>query len=602
MAEAQTSHTAKSGCYNVNVRIEGHWFLIQLSAVGRIKLTSEAAGIAVSGGDYIPATVLPAFDCVTEDIVEHLVQDFELRDDVWSRSFLAALVVPAGSVADRGLVNVGVQPTILHLLPESDQPRPGPYVIHRFTGRVFAISKFFPDTQKAFCYGVTELSEPKGIFESTLISDYVAVPSRLYYQKSAEQPLAGERYAVKDLIDVAGCKTGCGSAAWLSVYPPLSENAAVVKQLLDAGAVLVGKTRSGQFAEGADPVQWVDYQCPFNPRGDGYQDPSGSSTGSAVAIGAYTWLDFTLGTDTGGSMRAPAGLIGIYGTRPSTALTNTSGVFPVTPLLDTVGVFARKVSTICEVGMRIISPSTFLPQPNIKPRYRLLYPVRPAGTPSTNTYRWFPYPGEQGEAAAAENHMEKFVQELEAYLGCQRHVFNLNELWEKTKPDGSLSSLDEATGMIYSILTTYSQVHDKMPKLISDYGRQNDGRYPPIDPVVLARQEFGRKLPKEKFDAAVEAKDMFTRWVDEVLLARNDSDVIPILIFPQSFGKPKYRGNPTTPVLFWDKFSTYAFGYLCGCPDYTIPIGEVPYLSAITRKEEFLPISLSIVSRPGYVS
>lgn len=85
-----------------------------------------------------------------------------------------------------------------------------------------------------------------------------------------------------------------------------------------------------------------------------------------------------------------------------------------------------------------------------------------------------------------------------------------------------------------------------MPKLISDYGRRNDGRYPPIDPVVLARQQFGRDQPKENFDAAVQAKEMFTQWVDDVLLARKDHNVIPILIFPQSFGKPKYRGNVST--------------------------------------------------------
>lgn len=67
-------------------------------------------------------------------------------------------------------LDLGLRPIILHLHPESRHPRPGPYVVHRFTGDVFAVSKFFPDTQKAFCYGVTESPEREGTFEPTLIS------------------------------------------------------------------------------------------------------------------------------------------------------------------------------------------------------------------------------------------------------------------------------------------------------------------------------------------------------------------------------------------------------------------------------------------------
>ncbi len=56
------------------------------------------------------------------------------------------------------------------------------------------------------------------------------------------------------------------------------------------------------------------------------------------------------------------------------------------------------------------------------------------------------------------------------------------------------------------------------------------------------------------------------------------------------------------PTITWTAFSAYAFGYLCGCPDYTIPVGEVPYESRITSHQEYLPVSLSMLSRRGNVS
>lgn len=65
---------------------------------------------------------------------------------------------------------LGPLPTILHLYPESGHPRRGPYVKHRFTGDVFAVSKFFPDTQEAFCYGLIRSPEREGMFEPSLIS------------------------------------------------------------------------------------------------------------------------------------------------------------------------------------------------------------------------------------------------------------------------------------------------------------------------------------------------------------------------------------------------------------------------------------------------
>lgn len=97
-----------------------------------------------------------------------------------------------------------------------------------------------------------------------------------------------------------------------------------------------------------------------------------------------------------------------------------------------------------------------------------------------------------------------------------------------------------------------------MPKFFSDYAEQNDGREPFIDPVVRDRQEFGRSQSKESFDAAVQAKEMFSKWVNDFLLATEvDGKIIPILIFPQSFGRPNYRHVDSKWVLLCAKRAFY---------------------------------------------
>ena len=166
----------------------------------------------------------------------------------------------------------------------------------------------------------------------------VAVPSRLYYTKTAEKPLAGVRTAIKDIYDVAGVRTSDGNRAYYGLYPPRTKNALTVQRLIDAGAVLVGKIETSQFANGEQATaDWVDYHSPFNPRGDGYQDPSSSSSGAGSAIASYPWLDLALGSDTGGSIRGPSQVSGVYGNRPSHGLVPLTGVMPLAPELDTAG-------------------------------------------------------------------------------------------------------------------------------------------------------------------------------------------------------------------------------------------------------------------------
>lgn len=103
---------------------------------------------------------------------------------------------------------------------------------------------------------------------------------------------------VKDNIDVVGQKTTLCNRVWEELYLPAFKNAAYVQILLNAGAIILGKTKLEAMVMDEEPLECVEFNAPFNPQGDGYQNPSGSSSGSAAGIGSYDWLDFSLGSDS----------------------------------------------------------------------------------------------------------------------------------------------------------------------------------------------------------------------------------------------------------------------------------------------------------------
>jgi Asp-tRNA(Asn)/Glu-tRNA(Gln) amidotransferase A subunit family amidase len=148
--------------------------------------------------------------------------------------------------------------------------------------------------------------------------------------------------AVKDIYALAGVKGSNGNRAWYNLYPPAPATAPSIQRLIDAGAVVVGLQKPSQFANGETATaDWVDYHSPFNPRGDGYNDPSSSSSGAGASVASYAWLDIAVGSDTGGSIRGPSGSQGLFGNRPSHGLVSLEHVMPLSPTLDTAGFLTR---------------------------------------------------------------------------------------------------------------------------------------------------------------------------------------------------------------------------------------------------------------------
>jgi amidase len=172
-------------------------------------------------------------------------------------------------------------------------------------------------------------------------------------------PLRGLTFAVKDVFNVAGHRTGNGNPVWLETHAPAERTASSVERLLAAGATMLGKTHTDEMTYSLNGEN-VHYGTPINPRAPG-RIPGGSSSGSAAAV-AGGLVDFALGTDCGGSVRLPASYCGIFGIRPTHGLVPADGVVDLAASFDTVGWFAREPEVLRQVGEVLLPPApAFVP-------------------------------------------------------------------------------------------------------------------------------------------------------------------------------------------------------------------------------------------------
>lgn len=270
---------------------------------------ADATGVE----DLTPVTLVNAGTLLSDASLSQITSGFLALDDVLSEGFLKgkafarldddlaltmATVVYLISEASYtaleppSIANATVSWTSLK---NSTLPN-GPYFASP-SGKLYNAYRLYSDFAGAF--SETSITGPDGA-HTVLPANVpgqslaVAVPSRLYYTKSEEKPLAGVRLGVKDIYDIAGLKTSNGNRAWYELYPAANHTASTVQKLVDAGAVIIGKMKTSQFANGETATaDWVDYHAPFNPRGDGYQDPSSSSAGPAAGTGKSLFPGFS---------------------------------------------------------------------------------------------------------------------------------------------------------------------------------------------------------------------------------------------------------------------------------------------------------------------
>ncbi len=176
-------------------------------------------------------------------------------------------------------------------------------------------------------------------------------------------PLSGLCFGVKDLFDVAGYPTGGGQPFVLAMSGIKTRTAPTVQKLLDAGARFIGKTVTDELAFSMNGNN-AHFGVPINGAAPD-RISGGSSSGSASAV-SNKLCDFALGSDTGGSVRAPANHCGLYGIRPTHGRISLAGVLDLSPSLDTCGYFARDVETFARVSSVLLGADASPLPPKIK--------------------------------------------------------------------------------------------------------------------------------------------------------------------------------------------------------------------------------------------
>lgn len=415
----------------------------------------------VSAGGLVPVTVVGGSSNASFTSTAQVSASFGY-DDVWNEGFLSAVLVQAGNASSKTFSNNSIT------ISSSSSIPPGPYFASA-AGALYQPLRLYSDFGGAFTQPL--IPNQDGSFApipaaiAGIQAPAVGVPSRLYYTKTADKPLAGVRVGIKDIYDVAGVKTSDGNRAWYGFYPAAKVNSVPVQKLVDAGAIIVGKMKTSQFANGETATaDWVDYHSPFNPRGDGYQDPSSSSSGPGAGEGSYPWLDLALGSDTGGSIRGPGQVQGIFGNRPSHGLVDLTGVMPLAPELDTAGFLTPNPTIWVDAAKALYAD---LPFPTTYPNK--LYTID------------FPDSGDDGADAV----LSSFLSKLETFLGTTATPLNLSTAWADSRPAGAPASLDDLLNLTYPILISKEQTMRVRDPFYAQYGAAHDGRRPFIDPAPL---------------------------------------------------------------------------------------------------------------------
>ncbi|KAI8654658.1 Amidase domain-containing protein [Fusarium keratoplasticum] len=563
------------------MQLNGISYYVPPHAVGKVPRdvfeVNESIGL-------LPITVLNTHEqSLSLDDVNNITATFSKTDDVYQLGFSQGFFVQGRSANnERADVTVLGNSTAFWVSKaQNSNPLPdGPYFVST-TGRIYQAYRLYTDVQGAFSESSIQNQDgsysvlPANLPGQSLA---VAVPSRLYFTRTTKKPLAGVRLGVKDIFDIQGLKTSNGNRAWYHLYPAANRTAPAVQNLLDAGAVIVGKMKTSQFANGESATaDWVDYHAPFNPRGDGYQDPSSSSAGPAAGEAAYPWLDIALGSDTGGSIRSPSQVQGIYGNRPSHGLVSLDNAMPLSPQFDTAGLFARDPTL-----WKTAAQALYRTKISFSDSY-----------PSNILTIGFPTQAE----SELDITLTRFLANLTNFLLANATPFDLDDHWNSTNPDApSVSALLNNT---YEIVSAKEQARLVRDPFFRDYGAAHDGRRPHVNPAPLNRWAFGDNSTST-VEQGIANKTQFMEWFNTRVLSHDtescsDNLLVYVPRTPEPVYRDTYRSGPQVPKAF----STSRISVMSETPDMVVPIGQVAYRSSVTSHTEYLPVSVDLMAAKG---
>lgn len=338
-------------------------------------------------------------------------------------------------------------------------------------------------------------------------------------------PLAGLTLAVKDIFDVAGYPSGWGNPQRAAETGAASQSAPAVQALLDAGARFVGKTQTDELAFSL-MGQNAHYANPINPNAPN-RITGGSSSGSATAI-AGGLCDVATGSDTGGSIRAPASFCGLVGLRTTHGAISLEGAMPLTPSLDTFGWFAKDMDTYRKVAKVLLGGTS------------VSRPIRLLRSPALDDLVLSPARGEYARIASQATDALGLTtthslppQPIDDLYWCFRKVQSF-EAWQSH--GDWLSAKDRKLGA-----------------------------------GVRERFEFGSSISAETYREETARRNAFTTWLGDAL--GNDG----VLLLPTV---PSCAPRSNEPHEELQSYREQALRLLCwsglsGFPQITLPLGTV---------------------------
>ncbi|MGX9966331.1 amidase [Roseomonas sp. F4] len=337
---------------------------------------------------------------------------------------------------------------------------------------------------------------------------------------AATGPLAGLTFAVKDLFDVAGTRSGWGNPDRLRDAPVSLTTASALLPVLDAGATLIGKTHTDEIASGLFGEN-PHYGAPINPRAPD-RVPGGSSSGSAAAVAAGL-CDFAFGTDTGGSVRVPSSFCGLYGIRTTHGRVSVAGVMPMAPSIDTVGWFARDAALLRRIGEVFFGPA-----PKVVPRLLIAEDAFEIPLPTLGVALRDAAQG-LGPAQSITLYAEGAAHWLDTFRPLQ-----LGELW-----------------------TTHGT-----------WAREPGRR---LSPAVADRIELAATVTQDAIAIAWQARERLTARMHALLGTDG------VLVMPTAHDLPPFRDAPVSAqVAFRDRtLALTCVASLCRLPQVNIPAGTL---------------------------
>ncbi|KAK4206323.1 amidase signature domain-containing protein [Rhypophila decipiens] len=493
------------------------------------------------------ASFIPRDGPIKSQSLEKAIRQDLGDDDVLCPRFMTSIILitderSVDSDALQLLTSYGCKK--LFLLPSSSTLGKGPFFYS--SGGIFRVFRLYPDTHDAF---VTS------------------------FKRTKEQPLAGVRLSVKDVFHLKGVVTTNGNRAYESLYDEPRVSSAAVQAAIDKGAVIVGKATTVEFA-GAQEVEgdWADFRYPKNPRADGYLRATGSSVGSACGMAAYPWLDGSLGSDCGGSVRDPAVVFGVPGFRASHNGVQEENTSMPCPRFQRTGYLTRDMETLYDLTRHAIR-LPFDTQESYRPKRVITIIEYASGRDDIDQL------------------FTKTAEKLAKFLGTELVKVSLEEVWDRTKPiatDKGFLSYHAKTFMT----VVRKDYFDSGAQFREDYQRKFNAA-----PFVAQTTRYlwgGGSEPVHEYHEALAEVKKHNEWFSKNIVDEDTIMVIPRFSLDR---RDEYLPEPwERDWMVWDSNLHASIG---GYPNLMVPIGQLPFESEISKRTEVFPVTLAITGARG---